>query len=49
VDVVGSVGTLPPAQIVRVVPKLNAGVRFGLTVTLNVAGNAHKPDVGVNV
>ena len=49
VDVFGNVGTDPPAQMVSVVPKLNVGVRFGLTVTVNVAGNAHWPAVGVNV
>ena len=31
-DVVGKAGTDAPAQIVNVVPKLNAGVTFGLTV-----------------
>lgn len=49
VDVVASVGTVPPAQIVRLVPKLNAGVIFGLTVTVKVVGKAHKPAAGVNV
>ena len=49
VDVVANVGTVPPAQIVNVVPKPNVGVMFGLTVTVNVAGNAHSPAVGVNV
>lgn len=49
VDGLGKVGTVPPAQIVRLVPKLNAGVMIGLTVTINVNGNAHSPDVGVNV
>jgi len=48
-DVVGKVGTVPPAQMVRVVPKLNAGVMFGLTVTANDALVAHCPAVGVNV
>jgi hypothetical protein len=48
-DVVGSVGTLAPAQIEREVPKLNAGVTIGLTVTVNVAGTAHWPIAGVNV
>ena len=41
VDVVGNVGTDPPAQIVSVDPKLNVGVILGLTVTVNVAGLAH--------
>ena len=49
VDVVGSVGTVPPAQMVKVVPKLNVGVMFGLTVTVNVVGSAQSPAVGVNV
>ena len=48
-DVVGNTGTVPLAQIVNDVPKLNAGVILGLTVTVNVAGNAHCPAVGVNV
>ena len=43
------VGTVPPAQMVSVVPKLNVGVMFGLTVTVNVNGSAHTPAVGVNV
>ena len=47
VDVVGSVGTVPPAHTVKVVPKLNVGVRFGLTVTFLVRGKPHVPDVGV--
>ena len=49
VDVAGSVGTVPPEQIVSVVPKLNVGVTFGLTVTLNDVGRAHCPAVGVKV
>jgi hypothetical protein len=49
VDVVDKAGTVPPAQIVNVVPKLKAGVIFGLTVTVNVAVVAHCPAVGVNV
>ena len=49
VDIVGSVGTVPPAHTVSVVPKLNAGVMFGFTVTVNVTGKAQTPDVGVNV
>ena len=49
VDVVGNAGTVPPAQILNVVPKLNVGVMFGATVTVKVAGNAHCPAVGVNV
>ncbi len=49
VDVVGNKGTDPPEQMVSVVPKLNVGVMFGATVTVNVVGLAHKPVVGVNV
>ena len=49
VDVVGNVGTVPPAQTESDVPKLNVGVMFGLTVTVNVAVVAHCPAVGVNV
>ena len=49
VDVVGNAGTVPPAQIVRLVPKLKPGIIFGLTVTVNVAVVAHSPAVGVNV
>ena len=48
-DVVGNTGTVPPEQIVNVVPKLNVGVMFGLTVTVNVVVVAHNPVVGVNV
>ena len=49
VDVVGNVGTAPPAQIVAPVPKLNVGGIFALTVTVNVNGVAQSPAVGVNV
>ena len=48
-DVVGKVGTVPPLQMVRAVPKLKVGVIFGLTVTLRAVVVAHCPDVGVNV
>jgi hypothetical protein len=48
-DVVGKTGTAPPAHIVSEVPKLNVGVMFGLTVTVNVVGITHPPEVGVNV
>ena len=41
VEVFGNTGTDPPAQILSDVPKLNVGVMFGVTVTLNVAGLAH--------
>lgn len=49
VDVVGKAGTVPPAQIARLVPKLNAGGMLGLTVTVKIAVVAHRPAVGVNV
>ena len=48
-DVVGNAGTVPAVQIESVVPKLNVGVMFGLTVTVNVTTVAHCPVVGVNV
>jgi hypothetical protein len=35
--------------MVRLVPKLNVGVIFGLTVTANDVVVAHCPGVGVNV
>jgi hypothetical protein len=41
VDVVGSAGTLPPAQIESDGPKANTGVTMGLTVTLKVVVIAH--------
>jgi hypothetical protein len=34
IDVVGKTGTVPPAQIVKVEPKVNVGVILGLTVTV---------------
>jgi hypothetical protein len=49
VDVVGNVGTEPPAQIETEVPIANVGVALGLTVTLKLAVVAHCPAVGVNV
>ena len=49
VDVAGNAGTVPPAQIVKLVPKLNTGTMFGVTVTVNVAVVAHSPAVGVKV
>ena len=48
-DVVGKVGIVPPAHIFNEVPKLKVGVMFGVTVTVNVAGLAHCPALGVNV
>jgi hypothetical protein len=49
VDVFGNAGTVPPEQIAKAVPKLNVGVIFGATVTVNVAVVAHCPAVAVNV
>ena len=49
VDVVGNPGAVVPWQMVIVVPKLKLGVMFGFTVMVNVAGNAQRPAVGVNV
>lgn len=49
VEVVGNVGTIPPAQIVKLVPKVNVGAIFGFTVTENDVVVAHWPAVGVNV
>lgn len=48
-DVAGNDGTADPEHTLSVVPKLNTGVMFGLTVTLNVVATAHCPAVGVNV
>ena len=47
-DVFGSVGALVPAQIVELVPKLNVGVMFGFTTTVNIPVFAHCPDNGIN-
>ena len=49
VEVIGNVGTEAPAQIIKLVPKLNVGRIFGFTVTVNVNGVAHNPAVGVKV
>ena len=48
-EVAGSVGTVPPGQIVKPPPKLNVGVRFGVMLTVNVVVVAHCPVVGVKV
>lgn len=37
----GNAGTVSPAQMVSEVPKLNVGISFGLTVTVNSAIVAH--------
>jgi hypothetical protein len=49
VDEFGSVWAAAPEQIVELVPKLNVGVIFGFTVTVNVAVVAHWLPLGVNV
>lgn len=49
IDVDVSVGTAAPLQIIKFVPKLNDGVMFGSTVSVNVAVVAHGPAAGVNV
>jgi hypothetical protein len=46
-EVVDNVGATSPAQIDVLAPKLNVGVRIGFTVTVNVAGLAHNPGLGV--
>ena len=43
------VGTTPPEQIFKLVPKGNVGVMFGFTVTVKLVGLAQRPAVGVNV
>ena len=48
-DVVDNTGTASPEQMVRDVPKLNAGVILGDTVTVNVVPVAHMPAAGENV
>ena len=49
IELVGSAGTAAPAQMVRTPPKLNDGVTFGTTVTVNVVIVAHWPPAGVKV
>lgn len=51
VEVAGNTGTVSPAQIVKLLPKLNTGKTFGVTVTVNVVtgGVTHCPAFGVNV
>ena len=48
-EVSGNDGTLPPAHTVSVVPKLNVGVMFGLTVTVKLVLVTHWPGAAVNV
>ena len=40
-DVDGKEGTVPPAQMLSDVPKLNVGVCTGFTVTVKLSGKAH--------
>ena len=49
VEVVSKVGTVPPAQMVELVPNPNVGVTFGFTVIVNDVVVAHWPASGVNV
>ena len=49
VEVPGNDGTAAPLQTARLVPKLNVGVTFGVTVTVKVALVAHCSGPGVNV
>jgi hypothetical protein len=48
-ELLGNTGAVAPLQIDALVPKENAGVTFGVTVTAKVNGNAHWPGSGVNV
>lgn len=48
-EVFGRVGTVPPAQMLKDVPKENAGVVLGVTTTLRMVGIPHCPAVGVKV
>lgn len=47
IDVVGRSGAVAFGHIGAIV--LNVGMTFGLTVTVNVVGDAHCPASGVNV
>lgn len=47
-DVVGSVGTVCPAQMVLLVPKLKLGVMFGFTVSVKVVPRTQPGVLGVN-
>ena len=48
-ELVGKGGTLLPAQKLNTGPKANIGTIFGVTVTVNVVGEAHTPLLGVKV
>ena len=45
----GSNGTVSPSHIVSAVPKSNAGVMFGLMLTVSVVATAQGPAFGVKV
>jgi hypothetical protein len=46
---VGNVGTTPPEQRLKEVPKENVGVAWGVIVTVKVVEVAHCPAFGVKV
>ena len=46
---VGNEGTIPPEQMLKVVPKVKVGVVCGVIVTVNVVVIAHCPASGVKV
>ena len=48
-EVAGRAGAVVPWQMVNEVPKLNAGVRFGFTVTVKLVLTAQMPALGVKV
>jgi hypothetical protein len=48
-DINGTEGTVPPAQMVSDVPKLKVGVMFGFTVTVKFVVVAQSPAVGVKL
>ena len=48
-DVAGNAGTPSPAQILTEVPKLKAGIIFGVTVTEKLVVVAHCAPSGVKV
>jgi hypothetical protein len=45
----GNEGTIPPEQMLKVVPKVKVGVVCGVIVTVNVVVIAHCPASGVKV
>lgn len=49
IELDGRAGTALPWQMVIALPKLNDGVTFGLTVTVNVMLVEHCPASGVKV